>query len=74
MGNHDSLLLATGQVAYPLVGESGGVDRFEHLIDPLTALHRDGNGMPSRFPSRPRPTRSRARTGMSGSSWIFWGT
>ncbi len=35
---------------------------------------RRGTGMPSRLPSSPSPTRSRARTGMSGSSWIFCGT
>ena len=41
-----------------------------------TARRRFAAGLeiPKRCPSRPSPTRSRARSGMSASRTIFWGT
>ena len=72
--DQDPLLLAAGQVADPGVGEPLGVDGVAASRRPAAGAGPDGSGMPSRCPSRPRPTRSRARSGMSGSSWIFCGT
>ena len=52
-----------GQAADPLIGERRRLHRFEHLVDLPPAPPRRQR-KPSRLPSRPSATRSRARIGM----------
>ena len=74
VGDQDPLLLATGQPPDPGVGEGWSASTASSISSTARRRALDGSGTPSRWPSIPSSTRSRARMGMSGSSSTFWGT
>ena len=74
VGDQDALLLAAGEAADALRRRSRSRRPPRASPRPARDARATGSATPKRCASRPRPTRSRARSGTSGSSRNFCGT